>query len=393
MKTRYVGPQKTILVLAVGIFMCWAVSGNSSEPWDAKASARVNLRRNPSSNGAILSIVPKGHKVRILEKKGLWSKVDVEGDIHGKGWVYAEYLEEILPKAPSTESASQTVRVEIAAGEPKQGIHPAEPPPKTRTEKEAVKPLRSPLPGKTSIASLNEQSSVRNEQRETKLDIDVQSKVEIFKLGESAHIAANQSLPEAKTEVEETKPLNNLLFCNVSKTGAQQQVLTQNELQDAENESIALSQVDPSIAREAAHISPAQPALADLRQNVLGFSEKSSLGAVEPSNPAPSQKIVPGGEAKKNDAVHETPSPARTKALSDTRAVVASVAKTAVPFERKGLINRRESMGPVEITLKLLAIALSCIIILFLYRANKIATNHYNALIQFQHSLDSRQQR
>ena len=134
MKIRYIGPQKSILVLAVGIFICWTVAGNSSEPWDAKASARVNLRRNPSSDGAILSIVPKSHKVRILEKKGLWSKVDVEGDIHGKGWVYAEYLEEILSKAPATESASQSVRVEIASGEPKQGISPAELPPKSRTE-------------------------------------------------------------------------------------------------------------------------------------------------------------------------------------------------------------------------------------------------------------------
>ena len=136
MKTRYIGPQKSILVLAVGIFICWTVAGNSSEPWDAKASARVNLRRNPSSDGVILSIVPKGHKVRILEKQGLWCKVDVEGDIHGKGWVYAEYLEEMLPKAPATESASHTVGVEIASGEPKQVIHPAEPPPKARTEEE-----------------------------------------------------------------------------------------------------------------------------------------------------------------------------------------------------------------------------------------------------------------
>ena len=393
MKIRYIGLQKSILGLAVAILICWAVAGNAFEQWDARATARVNLRTNPSSNAIILSIVPKGHKVRIMEKKELWSKVDVEGDIHGKGWVYAEYLEEILPKAPSTESASQTVRVEIAAGEPKQGIHPAEPAPKTRTDGEAVKPLRAALPAKISIAGKNAQSSARNIQRETKIDTGAQSKAEIFETGESGHIAATQALPEAQTEVEETKPLNNLLFCNVSKTDAQQQTLARNELRDAENKSIVLSQVDPPIAREPAHISPAQPALADLRQNALGFSEKSSLGAVEPSNSASSQKIVPGGEAKKNDAVHETPSPARTKALSDTRAVVASVAKTAVPFERKRLINKQVTIGPVEIALKLLAIALSCIIILFLYRANKIATNHYEALMQFHHSLDSRQQR
>ena len=393
MTTRYIPITKSILVFVVSTFICWADAGNTSEQWNAKATARVNLRTNPSSNAIILSIVPKGHKVRILEKKGLWSKVDVKGDIHGKGWVYAEYLEEILPKAPVTESASQTVMVEIASGEPKQGIHPAKLPPKARTEREAVKPLRSPLPGKTSIVSLNEQSSARNEQRETKIDIGVQSKVEIFEIGESAHIAAIQPLPETQTEIEETKPLNNLLSGNVSKTGAQQQVLSRNELRDAKNESIALSQVEPPIARKPAHVSPAQPAFADLKQDALEIRGKLSLGAVEPGNPALSQKIVPGGEAKKNDAVHETPFPARTKALRDTRAAVASETKAAVPFGRTKLKNRQVTIGPVEIALKLLAIALSCIVILFLYRANKIATNHYDALIQFQHSLDTRQSR
>jgi uncharacterized protein YraI len=392
MKIRCTGPKKFIPGLAVGILLCWAVAGHASEQWDARASARVNLRTNPSLNGVILGIVPKGHKVRIMEKQGLWSKVDVEGDIHGKGWMYAEYLEAILPKAPATESSSQTTGAVIPSGEPKQGLHPGEPPPKTRTDGKAVKLLRTALPANASIVRKNAQSSARNEQRETMIDTGAQAKAEIYESGESGHMVASQALSESQTKVEETKPLNNLSFCNVSNTGSEQQVLARNELRDAENESIALSQEGPPIAREPAHISPAQPALADLRRNALGFSEKSSLGAVEPSNPAPFQKIVPGDEAKKNDPVHETPSPARTKALSDTRAEVASVAKKAVPFERKRLINKQVTIGPVEIALKLLAIALSCIIILFLYRANKIATNHYEALMQF-HSLDSRQRR
>ncbi len=245
MKIRYIGPKKSILGLVAGISICWAVAGNASEQWDARATARVNLRTNPNSNAVILSIVPKGHRVQVMEKKGLWCKVDVEGDIHGKGWVYAEYLEEILPRSPATGSVAQTMKIEIASGEPKQEIHPGEPPPEARTDGEVLKPLRSPLPGKTSIAGKNDRLSARNEQRETKIDTGVQSKAEIFNPGESAHIAAIQALPEAQTEVEETKPLNNSLFGNVSKTGAQQHVSVRNELRDSKNESMALSQVDP----------------------------------------------------------------------------------------------------------------------------------------------------
>ena len=327
MKIRYIGPQKSILVLAVGIFMCWTVAGNSSEPWDAKASARVNLRRNPSIDGVILRIVPKGHKVRILEKKGLWCKVDVEGDIHGKGWVYAEYLEEILPKAPATEPVSQTVRVEIAAGEPKQGIHPAEPFPKAGTEGEAVKPLRSPLPVKPSITGKNGRFSTRNERRETK------------------------------------------------------------------NDSIALLQVDPFMAPEPPHAPPAQPAYADLKQDALGISEKSTSAILEQKNASFRQKNLYDGKKKQDEAISEIPSPVREKAVTDARAVAASIERPVVSHETKELINGRESMGPVEIILKLSAIALSGLVILFLHRANKIATNHYDALIKFQHSPDSRQLR
>ena len=45
---------------------------------------------------------------------------------------------------------------------------------------------------------------------------------------------------------------------------------------------------------------------------------------------------------------------------------------------------QQESIGLVELTLKLLLITLSCLVILFLHRANKIATNRYDALRQFQ---------
>lgn len=272
MKIRYIGPPKSILVLAVGIIICWAVAGNASEQWDAKASARVNLRRNPNSNAVILSIVPKAHKLRIMEKKGLWCKVDVEGEIHGKGWVYAEYLEEILPKALKTESSSQTVKVEIASGEQKQGVHPAEPPPNARTEGEEVKPLR------------------------------------------------------------------------------------------------ALSKVEIPMAGEPVHVPPAQPLYSGFKQDTLGISVKYSSGVIEQGDSSTYQKSLPGEKKKHGGALQGTPPAVSEQSVSDVRAVASSVIRSAVSHERKGLINKRESIGPVAIALKLLSIMLSCLVILLLYK-------------------------
>jgi len=272
MKIRYIGPKKSKLVLAVGIIICWAVAGNASEQWDAKASARVNLRRNPSSNAVILSIVPKAHKLRIMEKKGLWCKVDVEGEIHGKGWVYAEYLEEILPKALGTEFSLQTVRVEIASGELKQGIHPAEPPPNARTEGEEVKPLR------------------------------------------------------------------------------------------------ALSKVEIPMAGEPVHVPPAQPPYSGFKQDALGISGKYSSGVIEQGDSSTYQKSLPGEKKQHGGALQGTPLAVSEQSVSDARAVASSVIRSAVSHERKELINKRESMGPVAIALKLLSIVLSCLVILLLYK-------------------------
>ena len=338
MKNRYIGPKKSLLVLAVGIIICWAVAGNASEQWDAKASARVNLRRNPSLNAVILSIVPKAHKLRIMEKKGLWCKVDVEGEIHGKGWVYAEYLEEILPKALKTESSSQTVRVEIASGEQKQGIHPAEPPPNARTEGEEVKPLRA------------------------------LSKVEIPMAGEPAHIAPSQVPPEVRTEDDKAKPLNASLPVKVSMAGLNEQVSVRNKLRDAKNESNALSKVEIPMAGEPVHVPPAQPPYSGFKQDALGISGKYSSRVIEQGDSSTYQKSLPGEKKKHGGALQGTPPAVSEQSVSDAHAVVSSVIRSAVSHERKGLINKRESMGPVANALKLLSIVLSCLVILLLYK-------------------------
>lgn len=127
MKTRYIWRRKSILVLVTGAIICWTAAGICFEQWDAKASARVNLRETPGLRGEILGIISNGHKVRIIEKKGRWCKVDVDGEINGTGWVYAQYLERIPPKVPQTESFTHSVGMEIESEEQKQEVKPVVP--------------------------------------------------------------------------------------------------------------------------------------------------------------------------------------------------------------------------------------------------------------------------
>lgn len=95
---------KSKLLLLVCLTLCQAAVGYAVEQWDAKASARVNLRKSPSLNGEILGTIPNGHPVNILQTKGSWCKVDVSGEITGRGWVYARYLERINLKTPELKN-------------------------------------------------------------------------------------------------------------------------------------------------------------------------------------------------------------------------------------------------------------------------------------------------
>jgi uncharacterized protein YraI len=155
MKIRHFWRRKFILVLATGAIICWTAAGNCFEQWEATASARVNLRESPGLSGEILDILPYGHKVRIvkvriIEEKGRWCKVDVKGEVNGTGWVYAQYLERIPPKVLQTESSAQTVKMEIESEEQKQGTPPVVPVsiPPAQSSYVVVKPDAPQISGK-----------------------------------------------------------------------------------------------------------------------------------------------------------------------------------------------------------------------------------------------------
>ena len=328
MKIRHIGPKKSILILLVGTLICWEVVGIASEPWNSKTSARVNLRRNPSSDGVILSIVPKGHKVRIIEKQGPWCKVDVEGEIHGKGWVYAEYVEEIIPIAPETEPAFQTVRKEIASGVQKQGIHPANPPPKDRMEGKKENLLNPPPPEKVARAGATEQASIRSEFR------------------------------------------------------------------GGDDKSIAISKGDVPMVEKPVHIPPIPSQRSDINNETVGVIEKASSGVPIQRDIFPSIEKLPDKRQEPGTAGQRKSLGVKERTMSISPALEEEVIqRLAESNERKGPIHRPKSIGLVELTLKLLSIALSCLVILLLYRANKIASNRYHALKQIQHHLDTRQHR
>jgi hypothetical protein len=337
MRIKYVGSQNFILVFALWMLLCWVFGASAAEKWDAKTTARINLRKNPSSKGVILSIVPNDHRVRIMDIQGLWCKIDVEGDIHGKGWVYAEYLEEILPKVPAAETNLQTAAVELPSGDRVERIHPANLSPSVRTLAEKQRPLHTPPPEKASRVDVREQPSIHEEFPPGRNKSGSLSGVKISTAVEPSHTVPAQVSPEVRAEDEKERPLGATKSEKAPITGNKHYPSTQNEWLDIQPKSAAASPLESPIIGKPIYVAPIQPQ-------------------------QPGIKSHPSGVIK--------------KAFSD---------------KRKGPIAKQVSMGLVELTLKLMSIALTALVILFLHRANKIAASHYEALMQFQNKLNSRQ--
>ena len=97
---------------------------------------------------------------------------------------------------------------------------------------------------------------------------------------------------------------------------------------------------------------------------------------VEKKEPATAEQSIPLG--------------LKERAVSNTPAVEETAKREiGVSYKRRSIANQ-ESMGLVELVLKLMSIALTALVILFLHRANKIAASHHEALMQYQNRLNTR---
>ncbi|SFD21861.1 SH3 domain-containing protein [Thiohalospira halophila DSM 15071] len=66
--------------------------------------ANVNFREGPSTKHQVIDILYPNQKVRLMEQKQKWIKVEFYDhleDIHREGWVYKKYLRLLNPKTPS----------------------------------------------------------------------------------------------------------------------------------------------------------------------------------------------------------------------------------------------------------------------------------------------------
>jgi len=320
------------VILSMGL--CWPKAGDAFEPWDGKAITVLNVRKSPGLDSQAIGWLDKGQRITIKEEQKLWYKIifEIEGKRYREGWVFRRYIQRVSPEKIAVSSALEKVRAGIA----KEG-------------------LQKKIPLDASAGKDRLPNEVEKELKKASISAEVRV------VKDQGSMAPRKSLPSDKKVVRDT---------------------LSEKINAVKEQTRATSRTKPAV-KEKLSTSPA-PA------TILVVKEQSHA-ASRAKSPAPKMEMV------------ISPPPATTPVISkrvDTppRTSVPVVQKPLqqeprVSHPEKGLTGTQESKGLAKLALRLLSVVLSCLAILFSYKAIKLSKISYNTAMQLQRNLQVWQQR
>lgn len=101
----------SLIFFNVWLVVCWTSPGDAYEQWKGRATAKINVRKIPAGNGAIITQIEKGQEVIIRDKREEWYKIVVEEKTYGfMGWVYGKYIKKLPVEYLETSAAIKEIR-------------------------------------------------------------------------------------------------------------------------------------------------------------------------------------------------------------------------------------------------------------------------------------------
>ncbi len=98
--------KRTLLIITILGFMALAPRLSFSSTAYVTDSFKITLRSGPSTDNRILSLLPSGQALDVIETQGDWSHVRVmgKGEPAPEGWVLTRYLVQRLPWKKQAEA-------------------------------------------------------------------------------------------------------------------------------------------------------------------------------------------------------------------------------------------------------------------------------------------------
>jgi hypothetical protein len=352
MKKRRNPRTKSILICTFCLLFGWADTRQCTD--------EIQLRKYPKSDGQVLDTISKDRNFKIVEKFGSWRYILVKGSTYGGGWVHFKELEDVEPASLKVDAVSQRAKTDAPT---KPGAKKSEDTVKTPSPKSGVAAKgkdgpKSPSHGKVSVGT-----------------------VKIHPLPPAENTGKTEpDRPQRKDPLPNKRP--------PSPSSEEKRVATVKEPWPSQ-ESIG-SKRRPSQDMELTPHASLPTERKGREKDVHRPQEDGSLAFVQtahadalPKPTVPSENTVKASE--------KTPSlPVNVADASDT---------VAVPVESGGtqsLSVKKENSGSypdgirdfMNFGFKLLSVVLSCLAIIFSYKAKRMAAMSYQLVVRLQQNLE-----
>lgn len=377
--------QIAVVSVLIGCFLIgWAAAGMASEKWDARTTDRVNLRKNPNSTSSILSIVPENHPLRILEQNGSWYKVDVAGKIHGKGWLYAEYVEKVNAEPEKKELAVEDPGLRPEPKESQTGSDHPEPPVPSVLNALAAEPPKAVFTENVSTLGLEYRADTRNSEAHPKIDENIRAAAKISANGIAPKFDFSELLAPEKTESGGARPW---AMSRLDKVPALSSIPVA-----AGSPGVAVQKPPTPPGRFLDSLNMPKASLTDtlsssFQPDFEAFSDPPPVGAHSTERLAAVKSIPKGVAAENTMAVPQNfprrkattsfttpgdilPPPAQMAGF-ENRAAAGFGVKAAAAAARPSPVIPVGPWSTIKKALRFLSISLSCVVLMLLYRENK----------------------
>jgi hypothetical protein len=338
MKKRQNPRTKSALILTFCLLFCWTAVGNTDDD--------IQIRKYPSSDGLVLDTISRDQKVKIVEEFGPWRYIVVEGSPYGGGWVHFKDLEkeasrgqegDVSSKLPKSEEKKHLSEV----GAPAKGKKAPKPSFQSKVFVEAVK-IHPIKPGKAAQKSKPEKPL--NKSAEPKKDPSghvLKSRNNALKEDLQPDRTASEKKPQRAQIVKPTPPV------------------------------------------------PFQTTPAKPKENFHEPEKHSPMEMIKTAHADPLPKTpVPSTKMQNDPAVPEDPLQSPDRPTPSAR--VDNV--QGFPTKKKG-VSQSPRRDLINFGFRLLSVLLSCIAIVFAYKAKKMADMSYHLVSQLQQKIEIHRRR
>ncbi len=356
----------SLIFFSIWLGMYCVDVSDAYEQWKGRATSKLNVRKIPAVNGAIITQIEKGQEVTIRDKREEWYKIVIEEKTYGfMGWVYGKYIKKIPVEYVETSAAIKEIRDTLLPEESKtEDILLAQPTKSTLRDKTGKDERPGDVPHKDTpaqngIIQLGKQKGMPSQ-------------------GKVDRVAEQAEDPSRKKEFVDKKEATTSSGKKNSEGGLLAYELPPKKAAPKSGRLYTPPLKEPPKVTDGAHREPiGKGAVSGKPSNIAPVSGKpSNIAPVsgKPSNIAP----VSGKRSNIAPVIKEVH-------------VVGGFEKKVFPeTEKKGTNNSKSkpvSGVLIGVVIKLLAAVLSCFAIIFAFRARQLAIISYDSTMKLQHTI------